>query len=115
WLFTALNLWTGSLCTGFNSRMELHLNRGSPGSAVYDLSTARHQSYKGFLCRGDVNWLDNAARKAAQPSPGTVSTAPIAISDASFKTEFILQYLSDPEFAPPDPAQLAQSRATPRL
>ena len=32
-----------------------------------------------------------------------------------FKTEFILQYLSEPEIAPQDPARLAQSRATPRL
>ena len=32
-----------------------------------------------------------------------------------FKTEFILQYLSEPEIAPPAPARLAQSRATPRL
>jgi integrase len=42
WPFTALNSWTGSLSTGFDSWTELHLNRGFPGSAVYDLSTDRH-------------------------------------------------------------------------
>ena len=42
--FTALNSWTGSLFTGSDSWTELHLNRGLPGSAVYDLSTARQRS-----------------------------------------------------------------------
>ena len=39
-----LNSWTGSLFTGSDSWTELHLNRGLPGSAVYDLSTARQRS-----------------------------------------------------------------------
>jgi hypothetical protein len=43
WPFTALNSWTGSRSAAFNSGMELHLNRGLPGSAVYDLSTVRQQ------------------------------------------------------------------------
>jgi hypothetical protein len=40
--FTALNSWTGGISTGCNSWTELHLNRGLPGGAVYDLSAGRH-------------------------------------------------------------------------
>jgi hypothetical protein len=45
WPFTALNSWTGSLSTGFNSWTELHLNRGlpRPRERVYDLSTVRQR------------------------------------------------------------------------